>query len=323
MAPNAPKVTAQAATACALASKIRFVLGGAAQRLLRGVHLALAAPQARVETAAREQLLMPAAFGDDPLVEHQDFIGMHDGRQPVRDDQRRAPPGDPLERGLNLALGEAVERRGRLVEHQNRRRLQNGARDGDALLLAAREFQAALADLRAVTLRQRANEGVDLRVLRRRLDLRVARRVAAVADVVEDRIVEQHGVLRNHADRRAQRSLRNGADILPIDGYPTRRWLIEPKQQARNRRLSRSGRADDGDRVARRRLERYSPQDRPVRVVMERNVLETDRAPETSRSRAPGASRISGCWSRMSNIAPISTIACLISRYTMPMKLSG
>src|SRR3984957_8628173 len=38
-------------------------------------------------------------------------------------------------------------------------------------------------------------------------------------------------------------------------------------------------RPDDGDRVARRRLERYSPEDRPVRVVMERNVLETDRAP--------------------------------------------
>ena len=91
---------------------------------------------------------MRAALGDHALVEHQDLVGVDDGRQPVGDDQRRAPLRDALERGLDFALGEAVERRGRLVEHQDRRRFQNRARDGDALLLAARQFQAALADLR-------------------------------------------------------------------------------------------------------------------------------------------------------------------------------
>jgi hypothetical protein len=39
----------------------------------------------------------------------------------------------------------AVERRCRLVEHQDRRPLENCARDRDALLLATRQFQAALA----------------------------------------------------------------------------------------------------------------------------------------------------------------------------------
>ena len=59
-----------------------------------------------------------------------------------------------------------VERRGRLVEQQDRRRLEDRARDGDALLLAARQLQAALADLRLVAVRQRADEVVDLRELR-------------------------------------------------------------------------------------------------------------------------------------------------------------
>ena len=58
----------------------------------------------------------------------------------------------PLERVLDLPLGVAVERRGRLVEQQDRRRLQDRAGDGDALLLAARELQAALADLGVVAL---------------------------------------------------------------------------------------------------------------------------------------------------------------------------
>ena len=54
---------------------------------------------------------------------------------------------DLLERRLDLALGVAVERRGRLVEDQDRRRLQDGAGDRHALLLAAGQFQPALADL--------------------------------------------------------------------------------------------------------------------------------------------------------------------------------
>ena len=47
---------------------------------------------------------------------------------------------------LDLLLGLGVERRGRLVEQQDARVLQDGAGDRDALLLAAGELQAALAD---------------------------------------------------------------------------------------------------------------------------------------------------------------------------------
>jgi hypothetical protein len=48
---------------------------------------------------------------------------------------------------LDRLFGVAVERGGRLVEHQDARIFQDGAGDGDALLLAAGELQAALADL--------------------------------------------------------------------------------------------------------------------------------------------------------------------------------
>ena len=51
-----------------------------------------------------------------------------------------------LDRELDLA----VERGRRLVEDQDRRVLQHHAREGDALALAARELDAALADVRVV-----------------------------------------------------------------------------------------------------------------------------------------------------------------------------
>ena len=51
-----------------------------------------------------------------------------------------------FERRLDQALGLGVERRGRLVEDQDRRILEDRARDRDPLPLAARQTDAALAD---------------------------------------------------------------------------------------------------------------------------------------------------------------------------------
>ena len=48
--------------------------------------------------------------------------------------------------GLDRAFVGRVERRGGLVEDQDRRVLEQRARDRHALLLAARELEAALAD---------------------------------------------------------------------------------------------------------------------------------------------------------------------------------
>ena len=179
--------------------------------LARFVGLALARPQARIEAAFGQQLEMLALLDDLAAIEHDDVVGMHDGGEAMRDDEARALARHAFERVLDLALGMAVERRGRLVEHQDRRRLQDGAGDRHALLLAAGEFQAALADQRVVALRQRHDEVVDLGEPRRLAHLGLARIGFAVADVVFDRVVEQHGILRHHADRRPERGLRHVA----------------------------------------------------------------------------------------------------------------
>src|SRR6516164_5746567 len=70
--------------------------------------------------------------------------------QAMRDHDRRSSLAQVLDRALNLPLGFRIERSRRLVEQDNRRVLEQGACDGDALALAAGDLQAVLADLGVV-----------------------------------------------------------------------------------------------------------------------------------------------------------------------------
>jgi len=79
---------------------------------------------------------MCSTLGDAALIEHDDLVGADNGGEPVCDHQRSAVARYAIERLLDLVFGMAVERGCRLVEHQDRRRLENRARDRDALLFA-------------------------------------------------------------------------------------------------------------------------------------------------------------------------------------------
>ena len=70
----------------------------------------------------------------------------------------------------------------------------------------------------------------DLRHARRLAHLVVEGVPAAVADVVADRVVEEHGVLRDDADRRAEALLRDVADVLSVDQDAPARHVIEAER---------------------------------------------------------------------------------------------
>jgi succinate dehydrogenase/fumarate reductase flavoprotein subunit len=106
-----------------------------------------------------------------------------------------------LDRGLDFA----VERGGRLVEHQDRRVLEDDARNRDALALAAGELDAALTDLRVVAgasapILQHADELVSMGEMGGAQDLVFGRVRLAVADIVADRAMQQRRILRHHRD---------------------------------------------------------------------------------------------------------------------------
>ena len=148
---------------------------------------------------------MRPALDDPAVVEHDDLVGVADRREPVRDRDRRAALGEPVERLLDGALGLRVEGARRLVEHEHGRVAQDRARDRDALLLAAGEAVAALADDRVVAVGQAGDQVVDARGAGRLLDLLVGRVGPGEAQVLADRRVEEVGLLRDDADRARER----------------------------------------------------------------------------------------------------------------------
>ena len=148
---------------------------------------------------------MPARLDDAAVVEHDDLVGVADGREPVRDRDRRPSLGEPVERLLHEPLGLGVERARRLVEHEDRRVAQDRPRDRDPLLLAAGEAVAALADDGVVALGQRRDHVVDARRLGGGLDLLVGGVRLREAQVLAHRRVEEVRLLRDDADEVGQR----------------------------------------------------------------------------------------------------------------------
>src|SRR5262245_19427463 len=150
----------------------------------------LRAAQRRVRPVTRRELGVRATLDDAALVHDDDLVGVLDGGQAMRDHQRGAVAHEFDQRGLDAPLGFIVESRRGLVEDQDGRVLEQGARDGDALLLSARQLRTALTHGCVHALRQFAGEFVDVGHARRLVDLLRIDVTHAERDVVADRIVE-------------------------------------------------------------------------------------------------------------------------------------
>src|SRR5206468_9574299 len=135
-------------------------------QMLRGrerLELRVARDERRIAAAGDDELVVRSDLDDAAVIEDDDLVGVAHGREAVRDRDRRASFGEPVERVLHEALRLRVERARRLVEHEYRWVAQHRSRDCDALLLSAREAVAALADDGVVAVRQRRDYVVDAR----------------------------------------------------------------------------------------------------------------------------------------------------------------
>src|SRR3712207_1638893 len=98
-----------------------------------------------VEAARGEELAVCAAFNDASSVEHQDLVHVLHTHEPVGDDEGGAAMHQLVCGVQQPALRYGVEVGGRLVEHEQRRILQQRTGDGEALPLATRELQSLFA----------------------------------------------------------------------------------------------------------------------------------------------------------------------------------
>lgn len=221
---------------------------------------------------------MGPRLGDALSGQDHDPVRVPNGGEAVRHHQRGAARAEGVESGLDLRLGDVVQRTRRLVEDQQPGVLQEDPGDGDALPLPAGERHAALAHVGVVAVRQRLHEGVERCAPCGRLHFRVRRVHVAVGDVVADGAAEEVGVLLHDADVPPQRRPREAADVGPVQRDASFVGLVEAGEQVTERRLAAARRADQRHGLAGGDRERQVRQDLLSAVVAEADVLEGDGA---------------------------------------------
>ena len=118
---------------------------------------------------------------------------------------------------------------------------------------------------------------MDMRRARRLVHLRVARLRPAVANVVKDRVVEEHRVLGDDADRRAQARLLHLAQVGAIDEDRARSDVVKAIQEARDGRLAGARMAHHRDAMAGGDGEAHVEEDLPRPLVTKVDVAEFHR----------------------------------------------
>ena len=99
-------------------------------------------------------------------------------------------------------------------------------------------------------------------------DLRRAGARHAKSDVAGDAVVKQHGVLRHHADLRAQRRQRHIAQVVPVDGDVSAGHVIEPREQVDQGGLPGTARPDDRHHLTGANAEAHAAECVPAALVL-------------------------------------------------------
>ncbi len=208
---------------------------------------------------------MGAELDDAAGVQHGDLVGVAHGGDAVRDEDGGAAAHDLPQVIEDAFFGVGVNAGEGVVEDQDAWIADESARDGGALLLAARERDAALAHERFVLLRERFDVGSDAGGFGSALDLLCGGVHCAEGDVLADGVAEQERLLRHEADGATQRGEREVADIVAVDEQRTgrrvraasgRRQIKDPGNERDERRLAGARRANDGKARAGGNLQR-------------------------------------------------------------------
>ncbi|MMZ60971.1 hypothetical protein D1872_230960 [compost metagenome] len=176
-----------------------------------------------------------------------------------------------------MFLGFEIDRGGRVIQDEDRPAHGHGAGQRDALLLPARQADAALPDDRVIAFGHSRNKvmrggqpGVFHRVLLRQIGI-------AEGDVSVDRVGEQENILRRHADVAAQLVEFQLAYVRTVDQDTAFGDVVETRDQVDERRFARSRRAHDGNGFTRFNCKAHIIQNLHV-IVFEADVIELDAA---------------------------------------------
>lgn len=128
-----------------------------------------------IEAVLREQLLMRALLHDIPLANNKNYICLPDRTQTMSDNEARSPFERFAHRFLHERFGVRIDRRGCLIEHDDRRIREHGTGDREQLALTLREIRSVFLDDRVVAIGQKLDEMIGLRELGSQADVLLLR----------------------------------------------------------------------------------------------------------------------------------------------------
>src|SRR5262249_11434692 len=135
----------------------------------------------------------------------------------------------------------------RLVEDEDRRLADQGARDLQPLPLPAAEVPAELEDRRGKAARPHRDFVEQAGVAQGARDLRVIEALIPERDIVPDAPLEQENVLVHGGHRCRKGLVRDLGEQPPVIAYLTTPWLVEAAEELGHRRLAAAGGADERD----------------------------------------------------------------------------
>ena len=166
------------------------------------------------------------------------------------DDEAGAAAHQVVHCGLDALFGAGVHAAGSFIQNQDAVVGQDGAGNGQQLLLALADVGGVLVQLHLIAAGQGADEVVCVGGFGCGDDFFVGGIEAAVPDVLHDGTLEQPGVLQHHAEALAQSAAVKVAHIVAVQGDGAGIHIVEPHQQLDHGGLARAGGAYDGDLLA-------------------------------------------------------------------------
>ncbi len=209
----------------------------------------------------------------------------------MRNDESGPAVHQLLDRLHDRRLSRGVECGSGFVEEEDRRVLEKGAGDSEALTLSDAQVSAAFANRAVVSVRHAANEILRLRAPRRVADLGFGRARPAVSDVLAHGGGEENGVLEDDRDLGAERFLRDLPHIAPVQPNDSGVGIVKTRDEAKKSALTRAGASDKGEDLIGRNLQVEVMQDRMLLIVTEADLLEGNCRPGYWKSRPRRANR--------------------------------
>ena len=196
----------------------------------------------------------------------------------MRDHKARAPAHERVHGTADGELGARVHARRRLVQDEDRRVVEQHARDGQQLTLALADALGIVSHTRVVALRHSAHKEVDLSGTCGRDNLLARCLGTAIGDVLGNGAIEQPGVLQHHAKLLAQLAAIHAARVHAVEGNATTVDLVEAHEQIDERGLTRTRGSHHRDLLTRLGGKRHVAHKRLVGRIAKAHMLKSDTA---------------------------------------------